>query len=266
MDYQSRNLTIARGSVLFAKFLPGTMTPGPYRDFGNCPEFTLSRTTEMLSHRSSRRGMNIKDAEISLSADLSGTVVMDDVKPKNMAMWFMNDLQTVTVASATAQNQSIADVQLGGIYQIGRSEVAPLGLRNISAVTVAAGATSYQAGLDFEVDGPNGLLTILEGGAIVEGADLTVTYTVAASTYQQVSAGEKAVEGELKFISENPYGPNRIILLPRAKITPQGDLSLIGDPDSPDWMQLPFSIAAMQRGNMPIAINADGLPALGNAA
>lgn len=263
MDNQSHNLTIPRGAALFAKFLPGTQTPGPLRDLGNCPEFTLNRTNEFLAHYSSKAGVRTKDAEISLSGDLGGSVVMDDISAENMAMWFMNTLQTVTVASATAQAETIQDVVQGGIYQLGRTALAPLGLRGISNLTFTP--TGPVAGTDYDLDGVNGLLTIIEGGSIVDGTDLSITYDVAASTYQQVSAGDIAAEGELHFISQNPYGPNRRIVIPRVKIMPQGDLPLMTDPESPTWQQISFSLSVLKKGNLPLAINADGLPAIATA-
>lgn len=261
MDNQSHNLTIPRGAVLFAKYLPGTQTPGPYRDLGNCPEFTLSRSADYLTHYSSKSGVRVKDAEVPLSGDLTGSVTIDDISAENMALWFMSNVQVVTIASATGQSETISDVVPGGIYQLGRSAVAPLGLRGISNLSFGGGG-SYVEGQDYVLDGDNGLLTILEGGSIAPGANLSLTYNVAASTYRQVNAGDVGAEGELKFISQNPFGPNRVIMIPRARINPQGDLSLMTDAESPTWQQIPFSISVMQKGNMPLAMNADGLPAL----
>lgn len=55
MDTQSRNLTIPRGKVFFAKYKAGTQVPGPFRELGNCPEFTLNRESNTLQHFSSDR-------------------------------------------------------------------------------------------------------------------------------------------------------------------------------------------------------------------
>ena len=65
MDFQSRNLTVPRGKVLFARYLPGTQIPGPFKELGNTPEFTLNRETAKLSHYSSQAGMKILDDELT---------------------------------------------------------------------------------------------------------------------------------------------------------------------------------------------------------
>jgi hypothetical protein len=48
MDLQSRNLTVPRGTALFAKYKPGTQIPGPFRELGNTPEFTLAREADLI--------------------------------------------------------------------------------------------------------------------------------------------------------------------------------------------------------------------------
>lgn len=269
LDVQSHNLTIPRGVVLFAKFLPGTQTPGPYRDLGNCPEFTLSRAAEFLDHFSSRGGVRTRDAQIPLSGDLTGTVTMDDINPENMALWFMSNVSTVTIASATGQTETLSDIVPGGIYQLGRSPLAPLGLRGLEDVTVAStgggGGTTFTEDEDYQIDPDSGLLTILEGGAITAGSNLSVTYDVEASTYKQIESSEISVEGEVKFVSQNPYGPNRQIVIPRLRIAPQGDLPLIGDAETPAWQQMTLTMTALKKGNMPLVISADGLPAVATA-
>lgn len=266
-DQQSHNLTIPRGVALFAQYESGTQNPGAYRDLGNMPEFTLTRATDMLAHYSSRGGTRTKDAEISVNSDITGTVTMDDVNPDNMGFWFMKTPQVVTIASATGETETIT-VSPGGIYQIGRSDLAPLGLRGISNLVVedegGAGDT-YDLTDDYTLDGDNGLLTITSGGAIAADTSVDLTYDVAASTYKQIETGDTAIEGELKFISQNPYGPNRIIVIPRAKIMPTGDLALMGDPESPAWQQIQFSISVLKKGRMALAYNADGLAAFATA-
>lgn len=266
LDLQSRNLTISRGVAFFAPYLTGTQTPGPYRDLGNCPEFTMSRAVTTLEHRSSRGGMTHRDAMETLNSDINVTVTMEDLNAKNMAFWFLDTPQTTTIASATDATETLSNVQPGGIYQLGRSNSAPMGLRGISSLQVVRGSDTLTADTDYILDGDTGLLTITEDGDVALDDDLALTYDVAASSFSLMTAANAMLEGEMKFVSQNPFGPNRIIMVPRVKISPVGDLALLSESESPTWSSLQINMMVLKKGNMALAYNADGLPALGTAS
>lgn len=267
MDFTSKNLTIPRGKVLFAEYRPGTRLPGGKRFVGNCPEFTLSREANTLDHYSSTSGLNNLDASIALGGDLGGTLVTDDIQPENLRYWFMGENKTVAVTAQTDVAETLTGVMRNDFYQIGRTEAQPLGVGRISAVSVAPApsGTDYVEFQDYEVDYDSGLLQILPGGDIADESDIVVTYSTTAHTYQEVSSGDRALEGEMTFISDNPYGPNRKLVIPRVRWQPNGDLSFLTDPESPTWMQISFSLRVMKKGNLPLVLNADGLPAIGTA-
>lgn len=254
MDYQSNNLVVPRGSILFNPFVPGTYAGRGYDQLGNCPEFTLSRDVTPLEHRSSQQGYRTRDKRLIIGDDLSGSLITDDVKASNMRLWFMSPaVTTVTVASATATTETISGVRKGATYQLGRSTLAPTGLRGITLTTVETGVTVHVLNTDYTFDSANGLLTILTGGTIADESDIDLTYDVAASTHQQVIADNKEVEGELLFISNNPHGEQSKLWIPRATITPNGDLSMLTDADSPTWQQIPLTITALKLGALALA-------------
>lgn len=267
MDFSSKNLTIPRGKVLFAEYAPGTRLPRGFRFFGNCPEFTLSREDNTLDHFQSTGGLRTRDASISLGGDFGGTLVTDDINPANMRHWFMGTNRTVTQSAQTSVAYEIDDVMKGEFYQIGRTEAAPLGVGNLTTVAVAPRptGTALVEFQDYEVDLASGLLQILPGSQIADESDITVTYSSAASTYTEVASGDLSIEGELRFVSDNPYGPNRKLTIPRVRLQPNGDLSFLTDPESPTWMQMSFGLMVMKKGNLPLVVNAEGLPALGVA-
>ena len=263
MDYQSNNLVVPRGSILFSKFRPGTFAGEGFRQLGNCPEFNLQRDAQFLEHRSSQKGTRLRDKRLPLGSDLGATIITDDMSAENWQYWTGGELTTVTTASATAQTETLIGIKKGRIYQIGKSAVAPTGLRGISALSVEEGATTHTALTDYVLDGTNGLLTILSGGTIPEEADLELTYNVAASTLRRNTFGEQEMEGELMFVSNNPFQdmPNSKLYIPRATISANGDLSMMTDPDSPTWQQIPLTIAALQLGDMALAYR-DDIPVL----
>lgn len=268
MDFTSKNLTIPRGKVLFAEYRPGTRLPAGKRFVGNCPELTVSRDTNALDHYSSTSGTNTLDASIPLGGDLNINLVTDDIQPENLRYWFMGDRKTVSVTAQSDVTQTLEEVMRNDFYQIGRTETQPLGVGRLVTVAVAAagsGGSAYVEFEDYEVDYDSGLLYIMPGGAIADESDIVVTYSTTAHTYQEITSGSKSVEGEMTFISDNPYGPNRKLVMPRVRWQPNGDLSFLTDPEAPTWMQLSFNLRCMKKGNLPLVLNADGLPAIGIA-
>lgn len=249
MDTQSRNLTIPRGKVFFAKYLTGTQTPGPLRELGNCPEFTLTRNSETLQHYSSQSGLRTLDEEIVIESTMAGAVTTDDIKAENVAYFFMGEVTTKTQTSLTGEDETFASVKPGDSYQLGRSDSNPSGHRKVASVVVTkAPSTTLVAGTDYEVDLDLGIITFL-----LANTDLTVTYNVSASTREQIIAGETQVEGELKFVSMNPVGVQGDITIPRARIAPNGDFALVNDPESTDFQQMPLTISVLKKGNLALA-------------
>ena len=252
MDFQSNNLTIPRGKIFFSKFLTGTTTPGPMRELGNCPEFTLSRESEKLSHYSSQAGLRVLDDEVIIDATLNGSVVTDDIKAENAAYWFMSEVTTVTASALTTQSEEHLLAKVGDHFQVGRSDSNPTGHRKLTNVTVTDGATPTPAaldlGTDYTIDTDLGIVSML-----TDQPKVVINYDTVASTRQQIAAGEKEVEGELKFVSFNAVGPQGDITIPRARLSPNGDLSLLNDPESTEFQTLPLSITVLKKGNLALA-------------
>ena len=260
MDFTSRNLTIPRGRVMFAEFRPGTKVPGAQRFMGNCPEFTLSREGNTVDHYASTSGMQNKDASIPIGGDMSGTLITDDIQPANMRYWFMGENTAVAVTAQTDVAYTLEDVEPDNYYQIGRTEQNPLGAMQLSSVTVTGG-TEFE---DYEVDLVSGQIWIMPNSSLT--GDVQLTYSAQAHNYRRVTSGDLSIEGELTFVSDNPYGPNRRVVIPRAKLSPNGDLSFLTDPESPAFQQLSFQLQLLQKGNLPLYLSADGLPSAADAA
>lgn len=54
------------------------------------------------------------------------------------------------------------------------------------------------------------------------------------------------VEGELRFISENPVGANELIVFHRVRLAPAQSFTLIADPTSPDWSRINLTMEVMK--------------------
>lgn len=260
MDFQSRNLTIPRGKVLFARFLPGTQTPGAFKELGNCPEFTLSRETGKLSHYGSQSGIKTLDEEITTDSKLTGSLTTDDMRLTNLALWMMSTAVTVSQAAITSTTEDVT-VQKGDIIQLGRTASNPSGARKVSVTSVAPSptGTAFVNNTDYLVNAELGIVEILPTGAIADNTLIRITYTAAVASSSRIALGDVDAEGELKFIAFNPVGANHDITIPRAKISPNGDLSMLTDPESPAWQTMGLSIAALKKDNLALAYR-DGRP------
>ena len=253
------NYTLGRGELHFAMYKPGTTTPGGERYLGNSPELSYNATQETLDHYNSDRGVRVKDASVILQQDYAGALSLDDIDMKNLALFFLGDAATITVASRTVTGEGVNGVELGLGYQLGTSTTDPAGVRQISSVTVANATTPANvpvAGVDYVIDAVRGRITILEGATkIAAGDNLTLGYTVDASTRDQVISKSKTIEGSLRYLANNPAGKNIDYFMPWVKLTPNGDFNIKGD----DWQVLPFTIEILKKGSLE-AIYADGQP------
>ncbi|RWO06284.1 MAG: hypothetical protein EOS07_21835 [Mesorhizobium sp.] len=255
MDFNSNNLTVPRGKVFFAKYLPGTQIPGPFRELGNCPEFTLTREAETLQHFSSQRDLKVLDKTIAISSSLTGAVVTDDVKAENLAYWLMGDVNTLTTTLQAGLIETFLLVKAGDHFQLGRSDANPSGHRKVTITAVTDGAGTpvpWVVNTDYVVNTDLGILDIPAGSGAI-GQTVKVTYGVAASSREQIVSGDEQIEGELKFVSFNPVGAQADITCPRALIAPNGDLSLLTDPESTAFQTLPLSITVLKKGILALA-------------
>ncbi len=253
----NKNYTLGRGRLNFGQYRAGTQSPRGERYLGNSPEITYSAEQETLDHYNSDAGINVKDASVILSQDYTGSFTLDDINMANLAMFFLGDAATLTVAASTVTAEKHTGIEPGFEYQLGTSTTNPSGVRQVASVVVRKDGetTPLVAGTDYVVDEVLARITILEGGALAIDDDIEVDYSVEASTRDRVISRGQTIEGSLRYIANNPAGANIDYFMPWVKITPNGDFSLKGD----EWQTVPFNIEILKKGNLE-AIYADGRP------
>lgn len=256
----TKNYTLGRGKVHFSRFKDGTQVPAGFFYIGNTPEFNLTIESETLDHFSSDEGIREKDDSVPLEVTRSGSLITDNIDPRNVALFFFGEEVTVTQAAVVSGTETLEGIKAGHSYKLGVTTNNPTGYFGINstgfAVAVAVGGTALVAGTDFEMNYDTGILTFIEGSALaVDDADIEVTFAVKASTRDRVISGSEPVEGAMMYIAFNPKGKNFDYYLPYVKITPNGDYALKGD----EWQQIPFTIEAL-KPNSGEAIYMDGRP------
>lgn len=249
------NFTLGRGDLFFAlKRADGTHEGE--RLIGNVPDFKVGVTSQAVKHYSSRRGMKTQDREVPTQTDYASDFVTDDVNPKNLAALFLGTAAVVAQTALAAQSESFTNVEGGLTYQLGLGGVGhPAGLQKVSILSVKSGddVTTYAAGTDYTADGDLGRVTVVAGGAIVDGSAIKVHFDRLAASQEQVVAGSKVVEGYIRYVAYNAEGADIDYYLPVVKLSPNGDYAIITDQD---WQKMSFKVS----------INADatGVPIYAN--
>lgn len=256
-----KNLTLGRGELWFAKYLPNTQTPGGERYIGNSPEFSATIESEALDHFDSDHGVNEKDDSIPLSTNRTGSFVTDNIDPENVALFFFGEKSTLSVTGATVTDEAVNTVSQGLTYQVGMTTGNPSGARDIDTATPVVvkdkttPATVHVLGTDYTFDYTLGRLTIIKGGGIDDGDSVTITYTTKTSKRDRIISGSTAIVGALRYIAFNPAGKNFDWYMPYVKLSPNGDYNLKGD----EWQQIPFNIEILKKAGME-ALYIDGRP------
>jgi len=253
-------LSIPRGSVFFDPFDDNGARTGEI-DLGNCPGVTVTIDSEKAEHYTSRTAAGEKDRSLTTRINRTGALNCDNVSMANYALWLAGTRQLMT-QDATPIAGELRTVQPGRFYQLGSTDANPLGVRDVGSVTVKdeAGTDAYEEGDDFEVDPATGRVRIVEGGAIVAGSKVQFGYTPKAGKFLRVKTGGKAeVSGALRVVSDNASGDNRDFYMPKVSLTSTGDLPLIAEGNSNEFVALQFSLEVLKPANAE-AIYVDGRP------
>lgn len=243
------NYTLGRGKLYFAQFLAGTRIPGAERYLGNTPEVGLNFESEDLEHFSSDFGLRELDRSIVMQITRSATFTTDNIDPRNVALFYFGSTEALTVGASSVEGEVLPPAEIGMFYQLGMTMLNPSGARNIvfpgtgaTEFDLKKGAASLAVGTDFIINPAQGRIEVLEGGAIEDGDELTVDYSVAASTRKRIISGSAPVHGALRYIADNPEGDNIDYYLPSVSLAPNGEFALKGD----DWQAIPFNVKVLK--------------------
>jgi hypothetical protein len=230
-----------------AKVLTGS------RALGNVPEASMSVETTTLDHFSSEQATRVKDNSVQLEVNRTLAFTIDSMTDDNLAMFFGGTTSTVTQTALTDATSVFPVLTGDRWYQLGVTSGNPAGVRNVSGVTIAGGTL----GTDFTVDGTNGRIYIVDGGALDGDTAVTVTYDVAASTRSRITASTSTTKvGRLEFISDNTAGDNHVWVFPYVKVTASGEMTLIGE----DWANVGFNVEVLRTSDTVEAVYCDGTP------
>ncbi len=241
-------LTLGAGKLFFNREDALGVSLGEFY-IGNTSSLARATDEERLEHFSSDVKTRDKDASILLRADATISFTTDDIQPQNLAILFKGSAANLAVIAAASVVEPIT-VRRGHWYQLGTSNAAPTGVRLITLTSVQSAVPAVipnVGGVNFQVDLALGRIYIQDDAPdIIDGAVITVTYGIRASSRSVIINKGDTVRGALRYISDNTTGTNRDVYWPLVEITPDGDYEFKGD----DWNEMSFSGEVLRRGTL----------------
>ena len=250
---------IPRGRLYFDPYDANDQLTGEFA-LGNCPDVNIAISTDKWEHFSSEQGLQEKDGGGPIRVNRTGSMKCDNFSPRNAALW-MSGTHTKKTQTAVAVTGELRTVLPGRIYQLGSTAGNPMGVRNVTGITVKSedGITTYDVTDDYNVDPATGRVQIVEGGAIAAGK-VQFGYTPVAGTFDAVESGAKSeLVGALRVVPDNATGPNDDVYLPKVSLSAGGNLPLIAEGTDPISMDFeievlkPANAEAIYRAGRPVA-------------
>jgi hypothetical protein len=237
-----KDYVLGRGKVYFAN-LVGDL-PDAYRFLGNAPDFNITVEVETLEHQSSRSGLKVTDAEVTISQKVSLSLSLDEMNFRNLALFFsgasgakasVNGETTMgAVKQLNSATQNIVpgrwydclDTNGDRVYHIDSGATVLVQDQSANAATVD---------VDYTLDRAMGRIFVIATSSVLTSADTGLEWQVTGNTatvveeVQALTTGR--IEGALKFISSNPGDDDHFTEYQFHKVSlkADGDFGLISD-------------------------------------
>lgn len=234
----SENLLLGKGQVFFDRFDINGVSMG-FKHLGNVETFELSTTDDKVQKFSSMSAGAPLYKEVNRRRAAVLTLTGSEFHPENMALVTMGDQSELVQAATAVVAEPVSPTTVKGAYYMTKK------LGPITAVTVTFGATPGVAGVDYAIMNANvGLFRILPGTALTGAVTIGYTPTayVVGSGPAVISGGSAGViQGAVRFVGDPSTGPEMIVDVWRANVSPNGPVGLIGD----DFATLSLTMAIL---------------------
>jgi hypothetical protein len=234
----SENLLLGKGQVFFDRFDAAGLSTG-FKHLGNVETFELNTTDDKVQKFSSMSAGAPLYKEVNRRRAAVLTLTGSEFHPENMALVTMGNLSELVQVATAVTAEPVSPTTVKGAYYMTKK------LGPITAVTVTFGATPGVLGVDYAIINANvGLWRVLPG-TLLTGA-VTIGYTPTAYTSgtgpSMVSGGAAGViQGAVRFVGDPSTGPDMIVDVWRANVSPNGPVGLIGD----DFATLSLTMAIL---------------------
>lgn len=228
MKPASNNIVLGAGYLYFDKFdADGNRTGERY--LGDTPGFEIDVQSTNLEVFDSDGPIAEKIRDIATQVNRTANIVCRNISSENLALFLIGEATTIDQGTSPVTDERIT-VQTGQWYQLGQSDTDPVGVRDVSSVSVTTdpdgAAGSATLGDDYTVDAETGRLYIVPGGAISDDDEIGVDYTPGDVEFSQVATDNLgAKEGAIRFVAHNTEGANRDAYIPSVSVRPNGAMA-----------------------------------------
>lgn len=214
------------GGRLYFKKLKADGSYDPIMYFGKTDGITLTSSVEFKEHFDTEGCTPLLDAKYPSKKSMDVKFSTSEITLAMQNMAFLGNVITKTQTIATDEPVVVAGdlVKLGSIVDCGYYNTTVLIVKDDTD------NTTYVDGLDYSFDAKSGFITIMANGSIVDGAELHLTITAPAITFD-VSATMKqsSLLGEFTVVTSSQTGNNFKYIFKMLSVTQDGDFTLKGE-------------------------------------
>lgn len=219
---------ICAGNVYLDRYVNGVKT-GEYGPL-NATSFAIaagsSKTIERKSYMRDSYGSTL-DSVILPENSGKMSIEIDDADPETLALMLLGTLTDEdAISGSVLVGAPEAVVAHKGYW-------TKLAHRDVSSVVLkdVTDATTYVAGVDYTLDATAGMVKILSGSTIVDGATLHASYSYGSLDSKKILANQSTeIRCAVRLDGKNLANQKKIeVTVPEVPLVPSGDLSLSGD-------------------------------------
>lgn len=234
---EEKNLQLGRGRVLASEVDRLTNRALGYFEIMSPQSFSISANIEKLPHYDYTEAGRPKDAEAIIAKDWTINMSVDSFNRANLGLFFGSKPETHTQAEYTDRTETITAIMPGLEYELGVTNTDVMGVRNLTAATFTFEGAELEEDVDYAIDMSRATVVFYAGGAVTSGGSVLATHSGEVSTITRVVAKGDPRILALKFESDNAYGENFVIKIPRVSLSPDGQMDLMSD----DWSSMSFT-------------------------
>lgn len=245
---EATQLILGRGELYFEQLSPDTLDGDGERYVGNTTSVRIEREVTRIERKTSFGGRLHDVPGAVIGEEQSVSIMTDNVDIENLALWFGTSVKDNLPLPALNESETLT-VKQGRSYQIGKSYLPVIGLKNLQSAQVFRSGSPVTPTGNYEIDLADGRVHILRDAPnIPDNSSIRIDFTAYPVgydfdyAYPTVLPNGDEIYGSLRFVPKNAVGPQVRYFWPFVRITPRGQTDLKND----EFQQWGFEVSVMR--------------------